>query len=78
MLLLKLPKSGPVLITGDLFHQRQSLTGQLVPRINVSKADTLASMDWFKGLVKATGARVIITHERKDFDSLPVFPNFLE
>ncbi len=78
MLLLKLPKSGPLLITGDLFHQRRSLTGHLVPRINVSRADTLASMDRFKGLVKATGARVIISHERKDFDALPVFPGFLE
>ena len=78
MLLLKLPKSGPVLITGDLFHQRRSLRAQLVPRVNTSRADTLASIDRFEGLAKITGARVIIQHERQDFQSLPPFPGFLE
>ncbi len=78
MLLVKLPKSGPLLITGDLFHQRRSLSARLVPRVNVSRADTLASMDRFNGLVKATGARVIISHERQDFEILPGFPAFLE
>ena len=78
MLLVKLPKSGPILITGDLFHQRRSLEGQLVPRVNVSRADTLASMDRLNGLVKASGARVIISHERRDFEALPAFPGFLE
>ena len=78
MLLLTLPKAGPVLITGDLFHMRRSMEAGLVPRVNVSRADTLASMDRFRGLVKATGARVIIPHERKDFDALPAFPAFLE
>ena len=78
MLLLKLPKSGPILITGDLFHQRRSLKEHLVPRVNTSRADTLASMDRFEGLEKATGARVIIPHERQDFDALPAFPGFME
>ena len=77
MLLVKLPNSGPILITGDLFHQRRSLREQLVPRINVSRADTLASMDRFKGLANTTGARVIIPHERRDFEALPAFPKFL-
>ncbi len=78
MLLLKLPKAGPILITGDLFHQRRSLKEHLVPRVNTSRADTLASMNRFEGLVKATGARAIIPHERQDFQSLPAFPGFLE
>ena len=78
MLLLKLPKTGPILITGDLFHQRRSLKGNLVPRVNTNRADTLASINRFEGLVNAMGARVIIPHERQDFDSLPAFPGFLE
>ncbi len=78
MLLVKLPKSGPILITGDLFHQRRSLKERLVPRVNVSRADTLASMDRLSGLVKATGARVIVSHERRDFETLTAFPGFVE
>ncbi len=78
MLLLMLPKSGSILITGDLFHQRRSLKERLVPRVNVSRADTLASMNRFDGLVKVTGARVIVYHDRQDFMSLPRFPVFTE
>ena len=66
------------MITGDLFHSRRNLKEQLVPRVNVSRADTLASMDRFKGIVMTTGARVIVPHERKDFEALPAFPGFLE
>ena len=78
MLLLRLPKAGRILITGDLFHQRRSLKEHLVPRVNTSRADTLASINRLEGLVKATGARVVIPHEREDFEALPTFPGFLE
>ncbi len=58
MLLLKLPKAGPVLVTGDLFHMRRSMEAGLVPRVNVSRADTLASIvRWRQNtLLKAGGA----------------------
>ena len=78
MLLVKLPKTGLILITGDLFHQRRSLKEHLVPRVNTSRADTLASINRFEGIAKTTGARVIIPHERQDFEALPAFPRFLE
>ncbi len=73
MLLVKLPKSGPILITADLFHQRRSLKERLVPRVNVSRADTVASMNRLSGISKATGARVIISHEGRDFETLTAF-----
>jgi glyoxylase-like metal-dependent hydrolase (beta-lactamase superfamily II) len=76
-LIVKLPKSGVLLITGDLYHTRQNYDQGLVPRIN-QRADTLASMDRFAKIKAATKARVVIQHAPEDFAAMPAFPNYLE
>lgn len=78
MLLLKLAKSGPVLISGDLFHTRENYEKGLVPAVNVSRADTLASIQRFNRIVANTHARVVIQHDPTDFSSMPVFPKYLD
>lgn len=74
---VKLPQSGPILITGDLYHTRMNYEKGLLPRIN-QRADTLASMDRFAKLRAATNARVIIQHAPEDFAAMPAFPAYLE
>lgn len=76
-LIVKLPASGVLLITGDLYHTRQNYEQGLVPRIN-QRADTLASMDRFAKIRAATNARVVIQHAPEDFAAMPAFPAFLE
>ena len=39
-----------------------------------SRAETLASLDRFKQLAKNVNATVIIQHDARDIDKLPVFP----
>lgn len=78
MLLLKMPVSGPLMITGDLYHTRKDLEKNLVARGNTNRADTLASFDRFARLRANTGARVIIYHSMQDFKSLPAFPKYLK
>jgi hypothetical protein len=77
MLLVQL-RSGPVVLTGDLFPLEASRAGRLVPRHNTDRAQTLASMDKLEALVKATGARVIRQHVTADFTAMPAFPAALE
>jgi len=76
-LLVKLPKSGIVLITGDLYHTRQNYDKGLVPRIN-QRADTLASMDRFAKIAANTKGRVVVQHAPEDFAAMPAFPNYLD
>lgn len=76
-LIVKLPKSGVLLITGDLYHTRLNFEKGLVPRIN-DRPNTLASMDRFAKIKAITNARVIIQHAPEDFASLPKFPAFLD
>jgi len=72
-LLVKLT-SGPVLLTGDLYHATEARQKRGVPPFNTSRPETLASMDRFEKLAKEIGAKVIIQHEPADIDKLPAFP----
>jgi N-acyl homoserine lactone hydrolase len=76
-LLVKLPHAGAYLLTGDLYHTRQNYVEGLVPGVNVSRADTLASFDKFRRIVDRTGARVIVQHSPEDFAAMPAFPAYL-
>ena len=83
VLLLKLAKSGTVLLSGDLYHQRSDrprageADGRVMPG-NTSRADSLASVDRIETIIKNTHARLIIQHDPGDFSSLPVSPGYLE
>jgi hypothetical protein len=49
-----------------------------VPRINLGRADTLASIDRVEAIVRNTRARFIVQHDAQDLAALPRFPAFLE
>ncbi|MBU2606618.1 MAG: N-acyl homoserine lactonase family protein [Alphaproteobacteria bacterium] len=67
---LMMPESGPVLLTGDLYHRTESRELKRVPRFNSSEPDTLASMDAFEARAERLGAKVIIQHEPADIEPL--------
>lgn len=70
-LLVRLPETGPVLLTGDLYHRSESRDGRRVPQFNTDVEQTRASMDTFEARAEALGASVIIQHEPADTDPLP-------
>jgi glyoxylase-like metal-dependent hydrolase (beta-lactamase superfamily II) len=73
-LLVKLREKGVVLLTGDLVHFQENYVTDSVPKGNVSRADTLASIDRFKKLEQDYKATVIIQHDARDVGKLPAFP----
>jgi N-acyl homoserine lactone hydrolase len=66
--------SGPVLLSGDLYHAAEARQKRGVPPFNNNRPNTLASMDRFEKLAKETGAKVVIQHEPADIAKLPAFP----
>ena len=76
-LLVKLA-SGPVLLTGDLYHSRDAREKRGVPPFNTSREQTLQSINVFEKLAKDTGAKVVIQHEPRDIELLPAFPQAAE
>src|SRR5882757_9882115 len=73
-LLVKLPQMGAVFITGDLAHFHENWETNGVPTFNTDRAQTLASLDRIKKIVAGAKAAVIIQHDARDLDKLPVFP----
>jgi len=78
VLLLRLPETGPILLSGDLWHLAESRTHRRQPTFNTDHDQTLASMDRVEALVAETGARVIIQHSPVDQPALPQFPASLD
>ena len=77
-LVLQLDHGGAVILVGDLYHTRDNRWFRRVPTENVSRADTLASMDRVERIAKLRHARVIVEHDWKDFRALPAFPGYLD
>lgn len=67
-------ESGPVLLTGDLYHFTENVRNHGVPSFNFNRADTLASMERFDAIARNLRARVIVQHEMDDVGKLPPFP----
>ncbi|MGH8251931.1 MAG: N-acyl homoserine lactonase family protein [Steroidobacteraceae bacterium] len=78
VLALKLQKSGTVILSGDLYHLRESRRFRRVPDFNSDRADTLASIDRIEAIVKNTDARFVVQHDAIDFKALPKFPAYLD
>ena len=66
--------SGPVLLSGDMYHFTEQVARRGVPPFNTSRAETMASMDRFDRLGRNLRAKVIIQHEPADVARLPAFP----
>jgi glyoxylase-like metal-dependent hydrolase (beta-lactamase superfamily II) len=77
-LLVKLEKTGYVLLTGDVSHFHENYDSDGIPTWNANRADSLASLDRFKKIARNLNATVIIQHDPRDVAKLPAYPAFAE
>jgi len=77
-LFLNLPKTGPVLLTGDLYHFTKNRQFKRVPSFNTDKKATLKSMKEFEAFAKAKKAQVWIQHDLEQNQTLAHAPGFFE
>lgn len=77
-LFLDLPETGPLLLSGDLYHLSLNRLHKRVPIFNTDVKQTLASMDAFEAFAESTGARVVLQHSKEDFEKMPKAPNYLK
>jgi glyoxylase-like metal-dependent hydrolase (beta-lactamase superfamily II) len=73
-LLVRLPQTGAVILSGDAVHFRENFDSDGVPAFNYDRAQTLASIERIKQLMKSQKAQLIIQHDARDLDKLPAFP----
>jgi N-acyl homoserine lactone hydrolase len=77
-LLVRLPKTGPVLLTGDLVHLQYSWDNRVVPSFNYNVEQSLASIDAMKEVVAKTKAKVWVNHDMGQSVAIPKAPAYVE
>ena len=68
VLFVDLEETGPVVLSGDLYHFQFSRANRVVPLFNVDAERTLQSMDKVEALVAETGAGFWLQHDASLFD----------
>lgn len=62
-LFIDLPETGPIVLSGDLYHMSMSRERRSVPDFNTDRDETLRSMDFIERFVDARGAQLWIQHD---------------
>jgi glyoxylase-like metal-dependent hydrolase (beta-lactamase superfamily II) len=75
-LLVKLPQTGAVVLSGDAMHFRENYDAFGVPGFNFDRAQTVASIERIKQIASNLKATIIIQHDARDVEKLPMFPAF--
>jgi N-acyl homoserine lactone hydrolase len=78
VLFLKLARSGPVLLSGDLYHYPEERKLNRVPTTEFNAAQTIASRTAVEAFLKKTGAQLWIQHDFTANAKLKKSPGFYE
>jgi N-acyl homoserine lactone hydrolase len=78
VLALRLPKTGPVLIAGDLWHYTAERTASRPPGGEANGQQTMASRAAIEAYLKQSGAQLWIEHDPKTFQRLKKAPDYNE
>jgi N-acyl homoserine lactone hydrolase len=77
-LLVRLPKTGAVVLSGDAAHFKNNWDNRRVPKFNFSKEQTLASMERIAGVLRKEHAQLWINHDKSQSDAQKKAPEFYE
>ena len=77
-LLVKLPKTGALLLSGDAVHFKDNWDNRRVPAGNTDKDKTLASMQRMADLMTREKAQLWINHDKPQSEALKHAPEFYE
>jgi N-acyl homoserine lactone hydrolase len=77
-LLVKLPKSGALVLSGDAVHFKANWDNRGVPVNNADKDQTLASMQRIADVLQKEHAQLWINHDKAQRDTLKMAPEYYD
>ena len=77
-LLVHLRNSGFIVLSGDVVHLEENFEKNIVPSLNTSKAESIASMERVRQLIARYKATLFINHDKKQTDTLKLLPAFYD
>lgn len=78
VLYVKLAKTGPILLSGDLYHYQEERNTDKTPTFEFDHDQSLASRAAIEAFVKKTGAQLWIEHDLANFNKLKKAPGYYE
>jgi glyoxylase-like metal-dependent hydrolase (beta-lactamase superfamily II) len=80
MVVVRLPKSGPVVLTSDVCYLMENLQKDLLPSVSLAydPAGMLDAYSWIKHLMSAEGADIIFAHDAETFKKHKQPPEYYE
>jgi glyoxylase-like metal-dependent hydrolase (beta-lactamase superfamily II) len=77
-LLVRLPKAGAIVLSGDVAHFRDNFVQRRVPGFNFDAEQSRASMERIDRLLQSEHAQLWINHDAAQSATLPHAPQFVE
>jgi N-acyl homoserine lactone hydrolase len=77
-LMVHLRNSGFIILSGDVAHLEGNFEDNIVPSLNTSKPESIASMDRVRRLIKTYKAKFFINHDKSQTDTLKLIPEFYD
>ena len=77
-LLVKLPKTGAVVLSGDAVHFKDNWDNRRVPSMNANKDQSTASMQKIADTLSKEKAQLWINHDKSQRDSQKMSPEFYD
>ena len=78
VLVVRLPKRGPVMLSGDMVHLVYSWNNRVVPSFNFDVAQSGRTIDEMKAYAQKTGAQLWVNHDREQHEAIPKSPNYVQ
>lgn len=75
---VKLAKTGPILLAGDLYHYQEERGTDKTPTFDFDRDQSLASRAAIEAFIKKTGAQLWIEHDLAHFNQLKKAPGYYE
>jgi N-acyl homoserine lactone hydrolase len=77
-LLVHLRNSGFIILSGDVVHLEENFEKNIVPSLNTSKGESIASMQRVRHLIATYKATMFINHDKAQTDKLKLIPSFYD
>jgi glyoxylase-like metal-dependent hydrolase (beta-lactamase superfamily II) len=78
VLVVRLPRTGLVVLSGDMVHLADNWKAMRVPSFNLDQAASVRSMRQIEAYMAQTGAKLWINHDKEQNASVPRAPAYVE
>ena len=78
VLFLKLAKTGPIVLAGDLYHYPEEIATGKTPNFEFDPPTSARSRAAIQAFVKQTGSKLWIEHDKPTHANLPKSPRYLD